>query len=300
MPAYRIEIASTGRAGCNATHCKKNNVKIVKGEMRQGVWVDYEDRGSYKWRHWGCITPEVLHNWHEASEGQTDLIDGFDELPEEAQAKLKRALEQGHVDDEEWNGDIECNRWTGGKGMGMFVKGAAKKQKEAQKADADTNGAAAPTKKPTGRKRKAAKDELDEDEELPKKSKGKGKKAKADVDEHEEVETSPPKRSRVKKAKIQDDDGAKSTPAKAPATKKSRSKKTAPAEEVGEAEEEDEVLEPVPKSKSKSKPKPKPQTVNTKRGKKVVKDDGEDVAKAAAKPQKRKTKSTRAAAAEED
>lgn len=33
-----------------------------------------------------------------------DLIDGFDELPEGAQAKVQRCLEQGHVDDEDWNG----------------------------------------------------------------------------------------------------------------------------------------------------------------------------------------------------
>lgn len=33
-----------------------------------------------------------------------DLIDGYDELPSDAQEKVKRALEQGHVDDEDWNG----------------------------------------------------------------------------------------------------------------------------------------------------------------------------------------------------
>ncbi len=33
-----------------------------------------------------------------------ELIDGFDTLPEDAAEKVKRALEQGHVDDEDWNG----------------------------------------------------------------------------------------------------------------------------------------------------------------------------------------------------
>ncbi len=33
-----------------------------------------------------------------------ELIDGYDQLPEEAQVKVKRALEQGHVDDDDWNG----------------------------------------------------------------------------------------------------------------------------------------------------------------------------------------------------
>lgn len=32
------------------------------------------------------------------------MVDGYDELPEDAQEKVKRALEQGHVDDDDWNG----------------------------------------------------------------------------------------------------------------------------------------------------------------------------------------------------
>lgn len=33
-----------------------------------------------------------------------ELVDGYDDLPAEAQEKVKRAIEQGHVDDEDWNG----------------------------------------------------------------------------------------------------------------------------------------------------------------------------------------------------
>lgn len=33
-----------------------------------------------------------------------DMVDGYDELPDEVQEKVKRALEQGHVDDADWNG----------------------------------------------------------------------------------------------------------------------------------------------------------------------------------------------------
>lgn len=31
-------------------------------------------------------------------------LDGFNELPEEFKAKVRRALDQGHVDDEDWKG----------------------------------------------------------------------------------------------------------------------------------------------------------------------------------------------------
>lgn len=31
-------------------------------------------------------------------------LDGYEELPKEAQEKVARAFKQGHVDDEDWNG----------------------------------------------------------------------------------------------------------------------------------------------------------------------------------------------------
>lgn len=46
----------------------------------------------------------MLQNWKDKTGGDEDLIDGLDELPTEAQEKVKRALEQGHVDDEDWKG----------------------------------------------------------------------------------------------------------------------------------------------------------------------------------------------------
>ena len=52
----------------------------------------------------GCVTPAVLHNWHEVAQGDMEMVDGYDDLPDDAKAKIKRALEQGHVDDEDWGG----------------------------------------------------------------------------------------------------------------------------------------------------------------------------------------------------
>lgn len=50
------------------------------------------------------MTPTVIGNWKEKSEGDMDLVDGYDDLPAEFQEKVRRAFEQGHVDDEDWNG----------------------------------------------------------------------------------------------------------------------------------------------------------------------------------------------------
>jgi len=49
------EVAKQGRAGCNSTDCKKNAIKISKGELRLGTWVvntKDPDHSSYKWKHW--------------------------------------------------------------------------------------------------------------------------------------------------------------------------------------------------------------------------------------------------------
>ena len=76
-----------------------------------------------------------------------ELVDGYDELPADVQAKVKRALEQKHVDDDDFNGvsiigyslgmqwltqnkDLEMNRYVAGvKNRGLFVKTPKKKAK---------------------------------------------------------------------------------------------------------------------------------------------------------------------------
>ena len=84
-----------------------------------------------------------MNNWAGVCEGDMDLVDGFDTLPEDMQEKVERAIKEKHVDDKDWNGvcihvfthesdqasanspqDLEMNRVdpTGKKGRGMFVK----------------------------------------------------------------------------------------------------------------------------------------------------------------------------------
>jgi hypothetical protein len=52
----------------------------------------------------GCITPKVIENVNKLIEGDLELFDGYEDLPEEWQEKVQRALKQGHVDDEDWRG----------------------------------------------------------------------------------------------------------------------------------------------------------------------------------------------------
>ncbi|KZF19705.1 zf-PARP-domain-containing protein [Xylona heveae TC161] len=103
MP-YRVELSKSGRAGCKNKECKDNGIKINKDELRFGTWVTIQEKGTWAWKHWGCVTPSQIKNVSDAIEGDFEQLDGFDEIPEDLQDKVKRSVEQGHVDNEDWKG----------------------------------------------------------------------------------------------------------------------------------------------------------------------------------------------------
>jgi ubiquitin-conjugating enzyme E2 O len=56
------------------------------------------------------VTPKIISNLNETIEELSgdkkdpEAIDGFEDLSPENQERVVRALEQGHVDDDEWKG----------------------------------------------------------------------------------------------------------------------------------------------------------------------------------------------------
>ena len=88
-------MSPNNRAGCQNTECKKAGVKIVMGELRHGTLVEIEGRPSWRYKHWGCVTPANFESWQEITGGDLTLVDGLDELPEDLQEKVVRAIEQG-------------------------------------------------------------------------------------------------------------------------------------------------------------------------------------------------------------
>ena len=57
----------------------------------------------------GCITPKVIENLINSLEGRDldgdlDIIDGYEDLPEEWKGKVRTMLKEGHVPDEDWKG----------------------------------------------------------------------------------------------------------------------------------------------------------------------------------------------------
>lgn len=52
----------------------------------------------------GCTTPVQIASLKGVIEGNLEYLDGYEDLTFEDQVKVERALENGHVDDEDWKG----------------------------------------------------------------------------------------------------------------------------------------------------------------------------------------------------
>lgn len=248
MPQYRVEISPNNRATCKDTVCKKEQVKITKGEIRFGSWIEIQEHGSWSWKHWGCVSGSQLQNLRdECDKGDGDwdfdVIDGYDELTDEdVKEKIRRCVKQAHIDPEDFKGDPEKNR-PGEKGIHLTAKQKAAKEAAiaaAAETEEDEPEAAKPKKGTKRGRKKAGDDEEDDDKPRAKRSKN-AKPSKADV-------PVPAAKSRGRKAAAkevsEEEDGEEEE-----------------EEEEEEAEEETEEEEPAPK---KSKAKAKSKAANTK------------------------------------
>lgn len=52
------------------------------------------------WRHWGCVTPKIITNMKAQFEN-ADELDGYDDLKDEDQERIRKAWDDGHVADED-------------------------------------------------------------------------------------------------------------------------------------------------------------------------------------------------------
>lgn len=72
MP-YALDYSPSNRAGCKGRKpCK--GTKIRKGELRLGTLVTIQGTTSFQWRHWGCVTEQIIRNIKE-KDGITDPAD---------------------------------------------------------------------------------------------------------------------------------------------------------------------------------------------------------------------------------
>ncbi|KAL7423681.1 hypothetical protein Q5752_001263 [Cryptotrichosporon argae] len=218
MPeAYRVEVSPSNRASCNgAKPCKGN--KIMKGELRFGTWVEIAGNGSFKWRHWGCVTPRQLENIQQ-NFPEAEELDGYEDLPEDYQQKIRTALQEGHVDDadipetarEPIQYDEEGNEIP--RSQPSPKKSPARKK---ARKDAEEDGAEADVKPKKRAPRKKKVEDGEEEDEKPKREKAKSKgrkkrtptRAEADISDESEALSSESEDVKPKQSK----DSKKSKP----------------------------------------------------------------------------------------
>jgi serine/threonine-protein kinase ATR len=258
MPQYRIEVSPNNRAGCKDKVCKEAGVKITKGEIRFGSWVEIKEHGSWAWKHWGCVSGAQMLNLHEFCDKgdgtfDFDLIDGYDEMRQvgptppccvlaltcpsthpELQEKVRRCVEQSHIDPEDFKGDPEKNK-PGVTGIHLT---------DAQRAKLDQE------------KEKAAKAEADTDAPTPKtkaKAPAKRGRKKADADDEDDDEPPPKKAKQAKSSKKDDESPAPARPGRKAKTPVKKVKQESEDEDQEDEEDEDEEPSPAPAPKANQK-----------------------------------------------
>jgi len=308
--SYRVETALSKRAGCQATECKKNGVKIDKDDLRLGIWVEYGDRGGWSWRHWGCVTGKVLQGLRdlvadpdEPGEYRWDMLDGFesgdknslDKKPQ-LQEKVRRCIMQGFIDPEDYNGDPEMNVLGA---AGLHTKESKKKMRDEQKEKAQNEEvdnlkaqlASLQAEKADGGgsdvDAKMAEVQADLDKHLAAQTPATGKKRAKNEDEAEEGTPAKKKRVTKKKAKAEDDEDEDEDVKSAKPAAKSRAKNTKKEDQNGD-DTEDVKQAPAKKSRAKKVVKkeeddeddveePKPAPAKKSKAKKVKKEEDTDM-----------------------
>ncbi|KKF95792.1 PARP-type zinc finger-containing protein C2A9.07c [Ceratocystis platani] len=261
MPQYRVEISPNNRAGCTDTVCKKSASKLTKGELRFGTWVEIEGRGSWKWKHWGCVSGQQMQHVQEACmEDDTlnlDALDGYDELTDDhVKTKVGRCVKQGHIDAEDFKGDPEFNK-PGMKGIrGRATKKKLAVEKDGEKVQGDGEDQASAQKK-------VQEEETPMPEQPATKKRGRPPKAKpaAENGDLDGQKPSPAKRGRPRKsvesapAVVEAHDpgaGSRAADTQEMAPKKRGRPAKRPIEELADAEEQEKTA-PAPKKRGRPK-----------------------------------------------
>ncbi|USP78990.1 gfo idh moca family protein [Curvularia clavata] len=92
---YKADVASRA-AACRGHNCLSEGVKITKGELRLGIYVDFDgEHCSTYYKHWKCMSDYDLA--HAKVFFDSGEFGGVQELPEELQEVIVKTFETGQV-----------------------------------------------------------------------------------------------------------------------------------------------------------------------------------------------------------
>ncbi|KAG0186293.1 hypothetical protein DFQ28_008059 [Apophysomyces sp. BC1034] len=167
--SYQLEYAKTGRSKCKGPKalCQSVDRSIKVGELRFGVQVDSGAFKGVTWKHWTCVTKQVIANMHTKLSGPEE-IEGWDDLRTEDKQRVEEAWESGEVARPEKSEKSEETEETKEKEEKRTEETKPKKSTR-KSAKASAKEEESEPKTQTGRKRKSSEKPKDE-EKRPKKS----------------------------------------------------------------------------------------------------------------------------------
>ncbi|KAF1992165.1 hypothetical protein K402DRAFT_458619 [Aulographum hederae CBS 113979] len=103
-PDYKLVHALSSYYVCQKASCKKEDVRIQKGELCFGTYFEYRGnyRGTFNWKFKHCL-----------SNGVPQQIPGFDGLTEASQEQVRLAFEAGFVVDKTFVGEKDTGEEDG-------------------------------------------------------------------------------------------------------------------------------------------------------------------------------------------
>ncbi|KAI8930803.1 hypothetical protein NX059_011826 [Plenodomus lindquistii] len=96
---YKADVARRS-AACRGTVCSQTSAKVLKGELRLGILVDYDgDHSSWYYKHWECMSEYDLDQAKERFDNDEidNTFDGIDTLPEEYQQVVIDTFTTGEI-----------------------------------------------------------------------------------------------------------------------------------------------------------------------------------------------------------
>ncbi|ORX96593.1 hypothetical protein BCR34DRAFT_607580 [Clohesyomyces aquaticus] len=99
IPKFRLEHSVSDKAGCQQAACKREKVKVPKGELRLGLhqWHEMAQEEITVWRHWRCVPPTQLKGVILLAGEIPENVPGFSCISPESQEEIRLAFEAGKI-----------------------------------------------------------------------------------------------------------------------------------------------------------------------------------------------------------
>ncbi|KAG7097607.1 hypothetical protein E1B28_004941 [Marasmius oreades] len=219
LSKFRLDYAASNRSKCKA--CSH---PIDKNVLRLGISTPFRGKFTYLWRHWGCIKNEELEEIQQV--GNLSAVSGYSDLLEEDQIRLSKAVEAGHVSEEDSEYQRKKNTEIGGEESGTGKAEDEKRERRKSKKRKEIDEAEAQVSESERKKKKKGQEPLAEETSVTSKgTKATPKKPETSTDVVPDSEDDSTVASPKKKSKTREEDTSKAKAKASPLQGKDKASK---------------------------------------------------------------------------